>query len=498
MSALAIPPAFNSSDAFSISELLGRGISKSHQQLNNNKLALANTSNAIAAYPKFLHKPISKLPIKTLAPLLSINLGESLLQILQEFSIQFTPRAIINGVAIRNSPYVILDEAAVEIPEYLALYIGPAVLGLGLALASQALDKNIPHFELLGSNLYELEKQIGKKISTGTVKPIEINKFTRQQYNKIAFNKFFNNIAVVLACIGAEIAAVSSRPAIIDKLLDKNNFYEISGLEIDPDEADDGELGVKQSYRNLKYGLASIPISLGLVLGAKGLTSKLGFENKAIWGKIGKRFDLGKKFSLSRTPLALMMVAPIFAYATTARNKAEAIENLFRITAFSIPAILFFKQFVGTLSVYTLGKIHGLGNIIGNPFKIWHKEVIGKDGGKRDPLDFSFGDINKSSNNEYSGDIAKIVNKKIEAGKLTKKKGKSILKQIHWSKNYAGPYIFALPTGLLVALYNFRNTQKLHNQQNQEIPITSESNNWYMKVIHKAAEEALRFQQKYN
>lgn len=456
-----------------------------------------STADALFQWPKSLRKPLANLPLASLGLILAAQFGPSLVQIGQEFAVQFLPRVLLNG-GIRHSGKVILDEAAVEVPEYGAIYLLPPLLGLGLAFASQKLfTKQIPHFELLGKRVKDLEDQIGKEITIGTVKQSKV-KITRELVNKVAFHKTFNNIAATLAIVAAEVAAVSSRTLTTNSVLKSNNFYDISGFKVDDSEKNDGDAAVHQAKLNIKYGLLAIPtVLLGLFAAKAGLSRTKLAQNKMFTG-FSKRFDMGTGFGLSRLPLMAIMGAPLFAYTTTGRNLAESLENWYRIALFSIPTIIFYKPALGTFLTWAVSRYYG----IKDPLKVegkgifgqWHDEVIGKNAGARDPLDIGFGKISKDPyTKEYSGAIPETP----EAQALKLKdpiKYKRAMKNIYWAKEWAPLLLFALPLGILISWINYQRTTKLHehNQNNEDTSNLS----FVDRIIDKLGHASINFQQR--
>lgn len=467
---------------------LDKKLQKQYPKLNTQgrKQATKNIHNALEQYGKY-KTPMLKFSLPTLAFLLAGSFGNGISQTIQEALMQLAPKAGVNGV-IRQSGIVVADEAFVELGEYAAIYFLPTILGISFAQFSKKIfGKDLPHFELMGMKIHDLEKLIdGKEHWIGTVNPVKM-KVTKELVNKVGFAKATNMIAILAVTLLAEVIGTSARPILTKALFGTDDFYKVAGLSKDNKDTD-GSDGVNQAKKNifdsLKYIAMIIPAFMLLQAGL----AHTRLAKAPIFKNFSRYIDLDGKFGLSRTLVALTLIpGAAWGQNTTARNLSEGIENLFRCFFLSWPAILFFKQTLGTVLSAIVGHAFGVGNIIGNPLKTYWNETFGKEKGKRDLLNLSFVDLQQEGyfppvtgdwkelkaiftkedlKRKYSGSITdpKVFPK---LNKLTDKQKQRFFQLTHVAKEHAPVYGLALPVGGLIAWWNYQRTQKMYELDKQ-------------------------------
>lgn len=418
---------------------------------------------------------VSSLPPSMLSSLLAADFGEAAWQTLQEMLMQLAPKAGINGV-IRKSGIVVADETFVELAEYGALYFFPTILGILLAKMSQAFfRKDLPHFELMGKRIYDIESNLGKTITIGTTNPKKIH-VDKHLPNKVGFAKFFNVIAIIVGTIAAEIIGSAMRPILTNKIFKTSNFFKVSGLDDDEQNDNDGQAAIKQAEKNIKDGFKLASILIPSIFGLQVVLGKMGMNKLSIFKNISRYLDMGSKFGLSRTILALTIIpGAAYGYNTTVRNLAEGQENFFRMFFNSWPLILFFKQAFGTVLGVLVQWAHGVHNIP-NAFKIWWDETFGAEKGKRDLLDMSFVDINKeedplSKENVFSGKLAD--NTKVLERFPDRAERHKFLGRVYFAAKHAPVYLFALPLGFVAAWLNYQRTKQIYENEKNNTQKTS-------------------------
>lgn len=483
----AVSPLTQTSNTNSTNYQLDKKLKKQYPELTPTarKRAVKNINNALEQYGN--HKSsILKLSLPALAFLLAGSFGNGISQTVQEALMQLAPKAGVNGV-IRKSGIVIADEAFVEIGEYAAIYFLPTILGISFALFSKRLfGKSLPHFELMGYKRHELEKLVdGEKHWIGTVNPVH-TKVTKDTLSKVSFAKTMNMMSILLVTLLAEVIGTSARPILTKYIFGTDDFYKVAGLNKQGHkntDSNDGSDAVKQAKKNILDSLKLIALIIPTFLLAQAGLARTKIARLPFFKHFSRYIDLDNNFGLSRTLVALTLIpGAAWGQNTTARNLSEAIENLFRCFFLSWPAILFFKQTMGTLLSAIVGQAYGVGNIIRNPFKTYWDETFGKNKGKRDLLDLSFVDIKKEGYfPPVAGDIkemkALFTGKELEAkfsgsitnsdiypklNGLTAKEKQRFFQWVHFAKEHAPVYGLALPVGALIAWWNYQRTKRMH------------------------------------
>lgn len=497
---------------------------------------LTNALQSVKEWPTPMRELIAKNPSSLKWIVLGSAWSEAIYQIMQEITLQLIPKLITGFFKISQgtleenkqdlgqffanlsthpeqfwsdlqkigskTAIIAADDMAIEAPEYAALYIGPTATGIISAkfLVDYLLKSlKIPHFELLGKRIYELEKSMGKEIEVGTLNPKKV--FINQELiRNVSFAKSMNFLGVVGTVIFSEIIAAAIRPLFTNWLFKTSNFYDISGLQTDDTEKNDGTPALKQAKKNILDSLIGIVTSLGTAFGLSWIFTKLGLHKGKFFTEFAKRFDFNDKFGLSRILAAVSLIpSSAFGYNTVARKLLEAKDNLFRMFVISWFCILGFKPGVGNILGGSVGLANGI-NVVSNPFKTWYDGVVGKNAGLRDPLDINFIDLYKNKSGEYEGKVAEMVAHKFPS----LEKQKSLLKTIDFAKNKAPLYFVALPFGLFVAYFiNFQRTvdgykseKDLKHGKRTESTHYSGIRGWLEDIVDKAARYFYGIQQK--
>ncbi len=417
-----------------------------------------------------LTKPLNNfflsLPTPALNHLLGCSFALGISQMIQEFNMQFIPKALINGVLIRQSPQLIADEAALEIPEYFVIYLLPTLIAsqAGRLFASQ-LGVTNPH--LLSHRMYELHKNINTDFETGVLAKERIH-LKENLLHKTALAKLLNFALTTGVVCALEVCVPSFRTLLTQWIFKTNNFYKISGLPTTAEEDNDGQKAVDQAWANMKGSLsfiaAFVPAILGLswVLGKK-IKNQDNFSAPKLL-RLSKSLDLGEKYGLSKTFISFCMGTAIYAYLSVARNLAEFQEILGRIVLFSIPAVLFYKQALGNILSFANAKFMDIEeNILSSPKTYW-KEAWGTEAGKRDIFDLNLVDLKFDNKTGLaSGRVNELAS--VERLKETNPvKYEKFIKRTMFLKSDA-PLFAALGVGCLINLANFLVTKDLREKE---------------------------------
>ncbi len=464
--------------------------------------AILNSGSTIEAYkkaisnhaknslPENLPKGV-KTGISNSLNLLPVGLSETLVignfingisQSIQEAMMQLIPRAGA-GMIIRNTPLIAVDEAILELFQYLFSFILTTSIGVSLAKPlSHSLG--IPHYEMLGKPVHELEKHLGKSIEVGTIKPQKI-KITKDVLGKVSLAKLALFSMLGFYCFCMEFLSSSLKVLAVDKIFGTSNFYTISGLNEKSDEnKDEGDHAIKQAKINLGNLLIALPLTLLCLFGLGKLAGKSSkIKNSQFINKASKLFDLSDKFGHPKTLVAIsVLTAGLFAYPSVARNKAEELEVKFRVLCYSTPMALFFKQIIGNFRAWITGLSMGLGNILAPP-QNYFKEI---NEGSRNIFDLGLVGIQKNKGEEFSGRITSLEAMQ-NLKRTNKEKYQKALKRIHFMDHRA-PYWMALLAGIGVSWVNYLRTAQIHkheqSKKSQGISVSQQdSNNIANKTI---------------
>ncbi len=440
-----------------------------------NPEAIIESAKAIADFPKFLRKPIGNLlgvsPMPVSKFVLSASFGEGVTQSIQEINTMLAPKFFI-PLFLKGSLMGGWHEALVEPLEWYALYFFSTKGAIGLSSPLASILK-LPHNELLGKRIFDLKKDyLNKHASIGTVNPKEVF-LNNDLYKRVCLGKSMNFLGVASLVILAEIMAPAIRVLLTNKFLKTTNFYKISGLKTNDNQDQDGQGAIIQAKKNIKNALKLILLTVPTILALTYLLFRSGLYKFAFFEKFSKIFDLGNKFSLSRSLLISTIIpAAAYGYNTTALNLAEAKENVGRMLLSSWPLILFFKQIAGTIFGGLTAALFGVGNIISNPFKTWKAEVKT---GERDPFDHGYIPLKKDIDGIYKGKVLEL-NKVKKLAIENPIKYNKMLKWTYFMKQHAPIYVFALPLGILIAWYNYKRTVKIHedstnNKENKDLSL---------------------------
>lgn len=409
-----------------------------------------------------LEKTLLTLPLPVTETFLVGSLINGLGQSLQEFLMQFLPKAG-SGVVMRNTWLIAADEALVEFPQYLFAFILPTILAAILARPfAKMLD--LPHFEILGTPLHELNKKLNQRHEVGTLQKREVL-IDKKLIGKAAIGKLGLFAILATYSFATEVVVSALRVLGFHKLFKTSNFYTISGLTHDPDEIDeDGEEALKQAEKNVVNGLSLMALAVPVFMGLTWALSK----NKNITGSkfvesMSKVFDLSGKFGLPKTLMAVSVLsAGLYAYPSVARNEAERLEVKHRVLYFAAPTLLFFKQIAGNLLGGLTGAYHGVGNVLA-PGSSYFKEV---GDGSRNIFDLGLIGLQKDKQGNFSGRITEMPSlkrlKEQDPGKYQK-----TLKSIHFMEHWA-PYWMALFVGIGINWLNYLRTAQMHASESED------------------------------
>jgi hypothetical protein len=394
------------------------------------------------------------------------SLGPGIKQILQEFFMQFIPKATLSAF-IR--PAMISYEILLEAPEYGLLYLLPPFVAVACAKAMKDM-LGLPHFELLGQPLHKLKKNIGQEISIGSFKPAKV-KIDNALISRISFGRFMLFLVAAGAGIAGQLIATAPRVLLIKnftKIFNKNtggtdNFYAISGLDVPECQKQGGEEAkeaTRHAKENLWWGISYLLFSVPALLGLTKLFAKRIGPNGR-FNRISEVFTLDQKFGVSKIMTLFNLVIAPWAYARTALNKAGMAEDLNRLILFSIPAVLFFQQLAGNFLTWMGAKslslkASGKDGVVSS-WKDYGRELRE---GKREALNLGLIDLHKSGN-QFSGRIERlpqIQELKLKDPALYRR----ALGRLHFLNEW-GVYIVALGWGLSLNWLNFLNTVKRHD-----------------------------------
>ncbi len=383
---------------------------------------------------------------------------------LQEGLTQLVPK-VGSGVLVRQSWLIGIDELIVEILQYLHYSFYPPIAGAGFSkLIAPMFD--IPHFELMGQRMHDLRKNIGQELEVGTLRKKKIL-ITPGLVNKIGVAKLLLFGLMAGTFMAGEVMLPSIKVLLMKKIFHTSDFYTISGLQSQRDEVEgSGQAAIDTAKNNIKnailYILTSVPFFLGL---SKLLSLKKNWGNNRFINGAANVFQLGSKFDLSKALIACgVLTAGLYGYPSVARNDAETSEVRNRILRFTVPTVLFFKQFVGDLLTWVTGRALGFKNFMSSPVEWWNEVKIGR----REFLELDFVGLDidrarKHSSDPYIGRLTELP----QFQKLKQEnpqKYLNTLKTLHFM-NHRAPYLMALFTGIGVGILNFLNTMSMHKKE---------------------------------
>ncbi|MDJ0625359.1 MAG: hypothetical protein QNJ31_03225 [Candidatus Caenarcaniphilales bacterium] len=380
--------------------------------------------------------------------MLATSLSAGLSQIFQEFNYAFIPKAV-NALAIRHSWSMVVYEFLLEASEYLGLFLFPTGVA---ALFSKWCGKRleIPNWRLIGEKTWKLEKSLNKEYSIDGFK----TKIDKQLLNKVSFAKFMTFLAAAGSGAAAQIIATAPRALLAKTLFHTDNFYVISGLPVPDGEVEgskESKKAEKNAWKNLIGGFLYIAFSIPILM---SLTNKFG--NKLREGKtfnrLSKHFDMDPKFGISKTLTAFILAFSPYAYLSVAFNKAEKLENAYRLIFLAIPEVIFFKQMIGNGLSWLTGQLMGVGNIL-MPVRDAIKEA--KEG-KRDCLYWSL----------VKDDHIKSLEK---YKKLDKSRQEKVLKTVNFMNEWA-VYGMAMAFGFFINWINYLRTKKMDEAEAKTAP----------------------------
>ncbi|MDX1920548.1 MAG: hypothetical protein SFU25_07450 [Candidatus Caenarcaniphilales bacterium] len=418
-----------------------------------------------------IQSALSSLPPFLVEMLIVGSFINGLGQSLQEALMQLIPRAGA-GMVIRKTPLIAVDESILELSEYLLAFIMPTVIAVGLSKPLMSL-LNVPHYELFGQTVHELEAKQNTTFEIGTLNKAQV-KLTPEILGRISVGKLamFGFLAIYAFCM--EFISAGLKVIAMDKIFGTTNFYTISGLNQKTEEnSNEGDHALKQAWINIKRVMIALPLVLPLCFGLAYLGGKnKGFAQSKFVNQASKILDMSKNFGLPKTLLATsVLTAGLFAYPSVARNKAERLEVTHRVVYFVAPVTILFKQIIGNILAWITGMAYGLGNILA-PIDNYFSEVKS---GERNIFDLGLVGIHAGKDGNYSGRLEKLSSvrelKEKDLNKYTK-----VMKSISFMEHWA-PYWMALVVGIGINWLNYLRTSLLHQQESgQNNSSSGESN----------------------
>jgi hypothetical protein len=400
------------------------------------------------------------LPAALLMQLVACSFATGISQAAQEFNMQFVSKGIINGLLIRQSPPALVDEMALEFPEYFAIYFLPTLTALAASYHFANVAK-LPHNELMGMRMYDLEKQLGKSVEVGVVnkKRVLIDQLL---LNRMYATKFLSFLTAGAMLGTAELFVPALRVFITKALFGTTNFYKISGLPVDDSEVNDGDQALEQGKKNIILGLTLMAmLGLGLTGAATLINRRSSPMVNPFVRRMSKMFDVDNKFGLTKSLISIGMIVAIYSYTSVARNMAEVKEIINRIILFSIPAVLFYKQLFGNLSVWLFSRFSGVKGMI-SPVSSYFEEAWGKEHGKRDIFDLNLVDLHQNEKG-FDGRVTELPDI-LKMYREDPAKCERFLKRVTFLKGKA-PIWAALIIGILINFGNFLSTKSLQEQE---------------------------------
>jgi hypothetical protein len=251
----------------------------------------------------------------------------------------------------------------------------------------------------------------------------------------------------------AQIIATAPRALLAKALFHTDNFYAISGLPVPENEtegSEESQKAEKTALKNLIGSLAFLGLFIPLLMLFTSKNAK-NLKHEATYKSLSKHFDMGSKFGISKTLTAIVLAFSPYAYLSVAFNKAEKLENAYRLIFLAIPEVIFFKQMIGTALGWVTGQLMGVGNIL-MPIKDAVQEA--KEG-KRDFLYWSL------IKDEHIQSLEKFK-------KLNKIKQEKILKTVNFMNEWA-VYGMAMGFGFFINWINYLRTKQMDETESSII-----------------------------
>jgi hypothetical protein len=442
-----------------------------------NNLAAFNARAAIANHLKqeFAHSKMSPetkkaiegiftaMPFSLASTVLSASFFAGLGQCLQEALLQLVPKAA-SGVIIRNSWMMAPYEATLEMPEWVAIYLLPTILA---SVFAQTMSRNnmfaLPHYELMGKRMYELEKMEGKHIEIGTFnkKRVLIDK---PLLSKLYTAKFMNFAMTAGICAAFELIIPAMRVLLFKQIFHTSDFYKISGLENkNGDDPNAGSEALRQAQINIRNALLYMGIGTPALMGLTWALSKRDYGKLHVsqaFKSTSKLFDISNRFGLSKILIAIcILFAGFYTYPSVALNKAEKLEMRDRVLFFAVPCVLFFKQIVGNILAGITAKLAGVKDALAHPSTYFNEVQVGA----RDIFDLGLVGLHKNKEGKFEGRLTELPHLKRMA-RENPVKHQSFLKRIYFMEHWA-PYLMALVTGIGINILNFMRTIHMYDAE---------------------------------
>ncbi|MDX1920782.1 MAG: hypothetical protein SFU25_08640 [Candidatus Caenarcaniphilales bacterium] len=397
--------------------------------------------------PNLGDKVFSALPFSMRDILAATSISAGLSQIFQEFNYAFVPKAT-NALAIRKSWLMVAYEFMLEFPEYLGLYLIPTFFAAIFA-RSMAGHLKIPNWRLLGEPTWKLEKHLGKEYEVGDSKTL----INRELLDKLSFTKFMTFLLAAGTGCAAQVVATAPRAILAKQLFHTDNFYVISGLNVDDSEitgSEESQMAENQAKKNLIASIAYVLLSTPLIAGlTMALGNKIGPQAGKTFTRLSKHFSMDSKFGISKTLTFFNLAIAPYAYTSVAFNQAEKSENIARLIYLALPEVLFLKQIIESILAGIVGFTMGAGNILVSPKTAFEEAKRGE----RDFFYWSLIDKDHISNLE-----------KVKA--MTPEKREKLIGRVHFMERWV-VYGMAMLLGFAINWINFLNTKKLDEEEHE-------------------------------
>ncbi len=215
------------------------------------------------------------------------------------------------------------DELAVEIPEAIASYFLPSLMGGGLALLFSKLTKQ-KDFRLVGVPYKQvLSKNVGNYIQVGKKGRETKHLLDTETFHKTVRLKFLAVLLTTLTGVFIEAIGPTLRNLISLKLFNSGSFLDFAGVPINRTAEQKAEQDNFTKERSTAFIKKAFSVFLAAIGGVAALTlfggRPKGFMNTQHMGKVLNFLDFSQAFELSRSMFALILGTGMWSYLVGAR-----------------------------------------------------------------------------------------------------------------------------------------------------------------------------------